>query len=395
MNILIITSRFPVPVNAGDKIRLMHIVQHLSQKHRITLFSLTDDNIPKEAIDQISQYVSECHIIKHSHFKSILGSLCGIFSAKPLQVHYYSSKAAAARLQEISQSQKFDVLICHLLRLAEYSKHVSAPIKILDLTDAISMNYKRLLDKGTRSFFLFKRWIQVFEYFKIRRYERQKTGAFDFNLLISAIDKKYLEKNGDLNKLHVVPAAVDANYFSFSNENHDSYNVIFVGKMSTVPNIDAIEFFIADIFPLVQAKVPDITLTIAGIEPGRLMSRFLDNPSVSVTGEVEDIRPYLWRAAVSICPMRLGAGSKNKILESMAVGTPVVSTTIGAEGLGLSRLAGVALCDTPNQFAAEIIRLLCDKSERQSRAISSRKAIEKWFNPQLSMQPLDDLLKME
>ncbi len=395
MKILILTSRFPFPPNSGDKIRILHFIRFLAKKHAISLFSATDKKIPSSDIAELEKDVAECRIVRLSRLKSIINCFCGLFSAKPLQVHYYKSRHFARELRRIDENKQYDVLICHLLRTAEYARLVPAKTKILDLTDAMSLNYERLVLSRPVIRFSIKKWVQTLEYERIRKYEITAVHQFDKNLLISQVDKDYLSKFVPAAKIKVVPAAIDANYFSFSNGHYDPYNIIFIGKMSTVPNIDAVLFFVREILPRIEIKEPRIRFTIAGTEPGKSILDLVENHQVIVTGAVPDIRPFLRQAAVSVCPMRLGAGSKNKIIESMAIGTPVVSTTIGAEGLGVSKRSGVAICDTPRIFADEIIAIIGDGKERRRRAELGRQTIENDFLPETSLKHLQELLQME
>lgn len=395
MKILILTSRFPYPPLSGDRIRIFHFIRELSRFHQVSLLSCTDKKILAPEINALAPYLTECELIFQSRLKSWINCIKGLFSKKPLQVHYYRSSHYKNKMQAMCLNTHYDVLLCHLLRTAEYAKYVQVDRKILDLTDALSLNYARLLKSKTGLLIAPKKWLQMFEHSRIRDYENKIAKQFDYTLLISDIDKNFLKRRIKYDSFKIVPAAVDTKYFTFSNYDYDPFNIIFTGKMNTVPNSDAILYFANKILPLIRKEIPQTMLSIVGIEPPTAVKLLSANNNIQVTGKVADIRTPLRNAAVSICPMRLGAGSKNKVIESMAIGTPVVSTSIGVEGLGLNSNDGVAIKDTAEEFAEEIISLLRDRKKREYQIKRARRTVEVRFTLEKAIEPLLEILKLE
>src|SRR5262249_37897863 len=168
-------------------------------------------------------------------------------------------------------------------------------------------------------------------------------------------------------------------------------NLVFVGSMSYLPNVDAAEFFVRDVLPLIAAEMPEVTLSIVGARPAASVQRLAADPHVRVTGLVDDVRPYYAAAAAAIVPLRIGGGVRMKILESMALGVPILSTRVGAEGLGLTDGSDLLLADTPADLAAAAIRLLGDPGLRDRLAAHARQTALRRFSWEAVVQTLEDV----
>lgn len=171
-------------------------------------------------------------------------------------------------------------------------------------------------------------------------------------------------------------------------------DLVFVGSMDYLPNIDGVQYFVREILPRLRRQRPQCTLTVAGREPdASILALAQADPGIRVTGTVADVRPYLWGSAVSIVPLRIGGGTRLKIYESMAAQTAVVSTTIGAEGLTVHPPANIRLADTPETFAAECLRLLEDPAERQAVAQAGRQLVAARFSWEQVSRQFEQILE--
>jgi glycosyltransferase involved in cell wall biosynthesis len=228
------------------------------------------------------------------------------------------------------------------------------------------------------------------------RFEKLAFGRTDAVTAVSEADAEWIRKSGSRAAVEVIENGVDLDFFT----NHETADVkedylVFTGSMDWRPNQDAAEFFVREIFPLLRAARPAIEAVFVGRNPPHHIARLGQVPGITITGTVEDIRPYIRRAAVYIVPLRVGGGSRLKILEAFAMEKPVVSTSIGAESLAVSHEKELLLADGPEQFASAIVRLLDDRALAGRLAAAGRRlVVERYGWDQLSAQLERFLIKL-
>ena len=392
MRILFLTSRSPFPPLGGERLRAFHFIKALSRNHEVTLLTFVSNKDEIESLQPISKYVERYETILLNARRSYFNCVLGLFSQKPLQVHYYRSKKMSRALRKCLGEYPIDLIFVHLARMAEYSEVMNGVPKIMDLTDALSMSYERNAACESSHRLNALNLAQRIERRRIRQYETSVIERFDCNLLISPADRDYLSQFASADKIRIIGPGVNLDYFDYSDGPYDRNTIILVGKMSTFPNRDAALYFCREVFPLVLRQLPQMTLQIVGIEPGAEIRALQRHPNIEVTGYVPDIRPHLRQAALSICPMRTGAGAKNKVLESMAIGTPVVSTTLGIEGIDLQAEHHVLLGDSAAEFAQQIGRLVAHPGLRRKLARAGRKLVEERYGWELVLEQLNNLV---
>ncbi|MDZ7268260.1 MAG: glycosyltransferase family 4 protein [candidate division KSB1 bacterium] len=393
MKILFLTSRAPYPPLGGDRLRALHVIKALSQQHRVTLLTFASSRAEAEALRPIAKYVERFETVRLQTRRSYLNCLIGLFSRTPLQVHYYRSAAMRRLIRACLQRERFDLIFVHLVRMADYIHDLDGLPKIMDLTDALSLNYERSAAFQNNQPLTAYALAQRVEKRRIRAYEARVVDWFDCNLLISPVDRDYLSRFAAADKVRVLGPVVDLGYFHFYDGPHDPDTIVFMGKMSTFPNQDAVRYFYREIFPLVRQRLPRLRLNIVGVEPSAEILALRRHPGVTVTGYVPDVRPHLQQAVLSICPMRTGAGAKNKVLESMAVGTPVVATALGVEGLAVRPGEHALLADSPQAFAAAIVRLAGNPALRRQLAHNGRALIAEKYSWELVLTQLNELVE--
>jgi glycosyltransferase involved in cell wall biosynthesis len=204
---------------------------------------------------------------------------------------------------------------------------------------------------------------------KMESYERRICRAAKHVIAVSDIDASRMKRMFGIECVSSVPTGVDVEYFAPRGDAPCVSDMVFCGSMDWLPNVDAVEYFLAEVFPLIRDKLPGATFTIAGRSPdARVLKAAQGVTGVSITGKVEDMRPYLWGAKISVVPIRIGGGTRLKIYECMAAGLPVVSTTVGAEGLRYNDGRDMVVADDPGAFASACLRLLSDDASRRSIA---------------------------
>lgn len=356
-NILVITSRFPDPPHGGDKLRILNICKNLSKENNIYLAALTDDYIKTKQINK-NFIFKEINIVYLSKFKSYLNCLLGIFSSRPLQVSYYKSTDFALVINGLLDKIEFDIVICHLIRTAPYAINFKG-IKILEMTDVISMNYKRLGE--SISGFSISKLIYSYELKKLSAYEDSIISLFSKTILVSSVDRNYLLRRLSpcASNIQILSNGVDIP--ESTNFSHPNKRIIvFIGNMDTLQNLDAVDFFIREVFIELKRIFPGLIFKIIGKISHSSRLRFESFDGVLVTGAVNSISDELKNASVGVCPMRFGAGIQNKVLEYMASSIPTVTTSLGYEGLSALIDVDIFVVDSPKDFISKLTEILSD-----------------------------------
>lgn len=383
--LLIITPRFPYPVIGGDRLRIYYICKYLSAHFRLTLLSLCEtqeevnSQIPN---DGIFERIERIYLAR---WRSKVSTLIAIPGKKPLQVAYYKSSEFQRRIEQLAPQH--DAVFAHLIRTGDAVRHLKIP-KFLEMTDAISLNYSRI-SKGSRQFSDLRSKIYRLESARLDKYERETVDFFDHSFLVSSIDRDYLY-SGNVKRLSKVTVASNGVDFSALPYNFTKNfgDLIFIGNITSLQNLDAALYFSHDIFPLIKQKYPNIKLRVIG-RIGTAEKATLEKiDGVLVTGEIESISRAAEGGAVGLCPIRLGAGVQNKVLEYMALGLPTVSTPIGLEGFEARNGHELLVANDATSIADAIINLLNDRTFAESIAVAARNYVELHHSWESKLEPM-------
>jgi len=386
MKILYLTPRFPYPPDRGDKLKEFNLIKCLSRNNSISLLSFAEQK-EEHFITHVKDYCEKVHIIPHSKYEGYLKAIFSLFTFQPLQVAYYGSRRMKSLFEDLREKENYDVVLVQLIRMAPYlSKYMGK--KVLAIEDAISLVLRR---RYQRSYGL-ERLVWYLEYLKVRRLERKMLDKFDSFTVVSKRDKKVFEGYSGYDRIFAIPNGVDIDYFSYRSPPTENNNLVFVGNISVPHNIDAVTFFANQIFPLIKREMPQVKFYIVGANPHKKVRNLANNQDIFVTGFVEDFRSYLYNAVCFVCPLRFGAGIQNKILEAMACGTPMVTTTIGAEGIDAITEDAVVIKDDPKEFASAVIHLILDYEKRKDISIRAREIIERNYSWAETVNRLEKLL---
>jgi len=381
--LLFITTKYPLPLTSGDRLRAYNFLQILSKEFDIDLlvFEKPPENKNTEVLP-----VHNIFYVPISPLERKIDFVAGMIRGLPIQVAYYTHRKVANKIKEIIGS--YDILFCHLARTAEYAKDISLP-KILDYSDSFSLLYApHQRQKG------FWGWFSFFEYPRMKAYEKKISQRFDTCLIASERDANWLKDHCGVarEKIHVVPNGVPENSLQQNRVEPAKPTLIFSGNMNYYPNVDAITFFVKNIFPDIAAHVPDVCLYIVGAYPSKEV-RALASERIMVTGYVDNMSEYIKRATLAIAPLRIASGIQNKILEALAVGVPVVASRAAADGLGLTPAmrSGVIVSSCEN-MAGAIISLLRDPDKRVQLEQDAHEFISKQYTQASISKKLFDLV---
>jgi len=375
MNILYLAHRIPYPPNKGDKIRSFHQIKHLSQRHTVHLACLMDEKEDAQYIKDLGQYCASVEVVYRKPTVTKLLAASALLTNKPLSVVSFYSWELQEKINRKIATEKFDVIFVFSSAMAEYVRYVDHIPKMIDFVDVDSEKWRLYADY--RPFPL--SWIYRMEARRLADYEREIANTFNHSIFISQKEASFLQEQACVRSVSVVPNGVDQQYFFPREEERptSSMDVVFVGMMDYFPNVDAVLYFCQDIFPRIQASVPTVRFSIVGRNPKRAVKKLMREPHIIVTGSVPDVRPYLTRAAVAVAPFRIARGIQNKVLEAMAMGVPVVGTSLAFQGLGISPQDGIRQMDDPDQFAQAVITLLKDHQEQRSCVRRARQYVER------------------
>ncbi|HKP71495.1 MAG TPA: glycosyltransferase [Pyrinomonadaceae bacterium] len=383
MEILWLKTGLLHPVDTGGKIRTYHMLRELKREHRITYLTLDDGSAGKDARERAEEYCHELVCVPHrtrakfsAGFYVELGR--NLFSSLPYFMKKYESAGMRREIEERTQARQFDVLVCDFLVPAINVPERVPCASVLFQHNVEAMIWRRHYEVQTnpvKKLYLYGQWL------KSRAYERVVCGRFDGVVAVSREDAETMRRDYGVKAVADVPTGVDTDYFRPRGEERvEPHAMVFTGSMDWLPNEDAIRYFTEEIMPRVRAEVPDATLTVVGRNPyPSLLELSRRDPSVIVTGRVEDVRPFMERAPVYIVPLRVGGGTRLKIYEAMAMEKAIVSTRVGAEGLPVEDGKELLLADTPEDFAAAVVRLMRDDAAARELGARAGRTVRERF----------------
>ncbi len=393
MNILFLAHRLPYPPDKGDKIRSFNILKYLSRKHDVTLSCLVDSKHDLKYIGDLEQYCETVDWVSiHPWFRRLF-SLKALFARKTLSVAYFYSRSLQRKIDQRLRETPFDLIFAYSSQMAEYVKSVPNIKRVIDLVDVDSRKWQQY---ATYQNSLFYKWIYALESRRLAAYEAWVARTFDCSILVSDAEANTFRRQiCDNGKIAAIHNGVDCDFFSpghthISNGRKPHRPVIlFTGAMDYYPNIDAVQWFLHEIFPLIKRSVAQVQFYIVGRNPGQDIKKLHTGDDVVVTGYVKDIREYFDKADVFVASFRIACGIQNKILEALAMRLPVVATSIGAEGLKMKNCP-VIETDWPDDFARETV--VCLQSSQDLPDDSLRQWVIEHYDWQRNLSDLDKLL---
>lgn len=354
MKILVVLSRFPYPLEKGDKLRAYHQLKQLSKKNEIVLFALSDTRINEEAAAHLKPFCSDIKIVNLSFMTIAFNLFRTLFKSFPFQSGYFYSPKTRQQFDAFVSKHKPGHIYCQLIRTAEYVKCSTIP-KTLDYMDAFSKGLERRISSAP---FYWKPFLKI-EYKRLLKYEREIFSCFQNKTIISSQDKNLIPHPGK-EEIVVISNGVNTDYFK-PMERKKEFDILFNGNMNYPPNIESAEYLVKQILPLVRKEKPGVNVLISGATPSKKVLN-LQSANVTVTGWVDDVRENFAKSRILVAPMLTSIGLQNKLLEAMAMQVPCITSTLANNALGAEDGKNILIADTPEVYAMRILSLLKEEN---------------------------------
>ena len=422
MRILFLTPQLPYPPRQGTTLRNYNLITNLATRHEIHLLSFvhSQDEISQATpLRQHCQHIETVLAPSRSPWKRFLSLF---LSPLPDMALRLPSAEFGAKLKACLEREWFDVVQVEGIEMAQawmgwkldhetglpplnvrrQTSNIQYPISIFDDHNAEYVLQKRAFETDIRHP---TRWIAAFYSFiqwkKLSRYEGMICQLADGVVAVSEADKQALQRLVPGLEVTVVPNGVDIEFYNAQTSTANSQlamgyrSLVFTGKMDFRPNVDAVLWFYREVLPLIQREVPDVHFYIVGQSPHRRVLHLADDPAVIVTGYVDDVRPYIAGATIYVVPLRIGGGTRLKVLEAMAMSKAIVSTSLGCEGFeDLISGQQLLLADTPEEFARRVIELLDDAPRRERLGRAARRFVEERYDWRIIVPRLEQLYEL-
>ncbi len=396
MKTLILAPFSPYPLIFGGAIRLYNFIRMFSEISELTLLayaSTPDTDLSEINLRAYCKEVIFVHSRPLNKQKKWVLQARSFLSLKSFQYFSHYSTDFQEAFDDLMLKGEFDCIITDFSQMGHFSYRYRPLLKVLDLHN---IEYE-LLSRRAR---VESRWLKklalTIETWKFKREELKICKQFDLIFTASERERQQLSQVIPDVKIEALPNSVDTDYFALRPPDTAEYapnEIVFIGTTHVDANRDGVCYFVDKIFPLIEAKVPDVHFTIVGGNPPKVISDYAQRPNITVTGFVEDVRPYMARAIVQVVPLRSGGGTRLKVLEGLSFGIATVSTSVGTEGIDVVDYQHVLLADTPQDFADRVVEILGSRNLQNHLRNRGRELVEKKYSWQAVGKDLELYIK--
>ena len=403
MRILWLSHLVPYPPKGGVLQRSYNLVRETCKHHDLTLLAFIQSDLIKsrlsamdtglaEAHQHLSEFCDQVEFIEipceNSKYGKHLLALKSLFTIDPYTVNWLKSDLMLSAIRQINNIAQFDLVHFDTISLGSY---ISEFVDIPKVLDHHNIESHMMLRRAEQEKNLFLRLYYYQEGKKLLHYEKNICPQFDLHLTCSSLDSNHLAKIDSSLAITEIPNGVDINYFYPQLENETTKHLIFAGALNWYPNRDAMLFFAREIWPLLKKKIPDITMNVVGSSPPtELLDLASKDDYFKVHGFVDDVREYISRAAIYVCPIRDGGGTKLKILDAFSMGMATVAHPVACEGIDVSDGENVLLASSAEEFVYKIELLLTETDKRRSIGLKARNLAERKYDFTLIGEKLSD-----
>ena len=402
MKILFLAHRTPYPPNKGDKIRAFHFLSHLAKSHEVTLVYWVDD-IRDLNHTQFLRSICRGEVlpVRLNRLAAMVRAVFALLAGRSFTEGFYGGSPFQRAVNTALRSGPFDAVLVFSSAVAAYAENIPSKSKVVDFVDVDSDKWGQLAEASPFPI----SWLYRHEQRCLSRFEVAVSSWASQSLFVSLPEAELFRKNGGKGLIDYLPNGADLDLRRLPLVQVPFHGtelsrkvpaigpkLIFVGTMDYFPNVDAVEYFASEIFPLIRREFPKAEFEIVGRHPTKAVRRLSRLDGVRVIGEVPEVRSLLIQADVSVAPMRIARGVQNKVLEAMALGIPVVATPLAIEGIEVSNEQEVLIGTRPDEFAGQVVRLLRDVELRRSLTKRAWNKMNQFYNWGVSGAKLEGLL---
>lgn len=399
MRLVWLSHLIPYPPRGGGRQRTFSLLRHISRKYETTFVAL---NLLGESKRQLEEYKAEfkklCAQVEfwETPFRWQGPRWWAQLPFSPFYYQHYPARSLwsphlNAHWRKILDTHRGELVNFETIDLALYFPAAEGFCRVLNHQNCESAMAERRAENATNP--LTKAYLHS-QALKIARLERSWCPQFDTNLAVSELDAERLRSRCPGSHFHVVENGTDLEYFTPSDISPEPKSLVFAGGLSWYPNVSAVRFFTGEIWPMLKRRCPGIRLYLAGRSPADSVIEIARrDPDITLVSDPEDIRPWIWKAAVYVCPIRDGGGTRLKILDALALGKAVVSTSIGYEGLKVNPEEDILVADTAPEFARQVLRLLGDAGLRARLGANGRRLVERLYGWEAISRHLDQAFR--
>jgi glycosyltransferase involved in cell wall biosynthesis len=390
MRVLLLTQVLPYPPDSGPKVKTYYVLKYLARQHDVTLVSFVRDSDKPEYIRHLEGLCERVITvpITRSPVRDLRFMGQSLLTGQPWMMLRDERDEMRQVLKDLAATTHFDVVHADQTNMGQYALPFTDSRTVLDLHNALWVLYKRLSE--TLPLTKPMRYILIRDWRLLKRYEGELCRNFDAVTAVTEEDRRWLVEAGARPDMPVIPIAIDTDEQSQIARKPSGPHIVHIGTMYWPPNIDGITWFLDEIYPLIKQQVPDVRCTLIGARPpASIVERAQTDPSLTVTGYVEDPLPYLADSSMMVVPLRAGGGMRVKILTALSQGIPMVSTTVGCEGIAVKNGEDILIADDPQGFADASVRLLNDAILNERITANGRKTAENSYDYRQACKPLD------
>lgn len=410
MKLLFLAHRIPYPPNKGDKIRSYHELRALTERgHEVHLLAFADDVCDLHHQVDLARWCASVRIVRLRKFWAKLRALLTVLTSRPLSLGYFGSWRMRRLVKQAIERQNFDAVFVYSSAMAQYVPADWRSRTVVDLVDVDSEKWREFAERTSPP----HSWLYAIEAGRLKKHELEIVADFANSILTTRREADLLSELDEFTRrarLRIITNGVDLDYFQPEpsapavgkvirhpsagwREIGSTPKLAFIGAMDYYANIEAAEWFVNEVFPLIREREPQAEFFIVGSNPTAEIKNLAERPGVIATGTVRDIRPYLMNATACVVPLRVARGVQNKLLEAMACGKAVVATSEAAAGLRVAHEEQLLLADSPTDFAAAVLETMRDENLRERLGWQARRFVETEHDWRPVLQKLTELIE--
>ncbi|MCC6499792.1 MAG: glycosyltransferase [Anaerolineales bacterium] len=374
MNILFLSRWYPYPTNNGSKLRIYNLLRGLSRHHTLTLLSFSDQPPTESDAAAVKSVSKEAHVVPWREFDpNSARARAGLFSLKPRSLVDTFSPEMAGKITQILNERNFDLIIASQFAMAAYYPYFGDTPALFEELE-LGLAYEDTHQSGGWA----RRVLRRLTWFKFHFYLSRLLKHIRSVSVVSEKERELVERNFSASgNISVIPNGMDLGEYEAVTATPQPQTMIFTGSFRYRVNYEAMVWFIGEVLPLILEQIPSAELIVTG---DHLNLPLPSNANVRLTGYVDDVRQWIANSSVALVPIWSGGGTRLKALEAMALGTPVVATSKGAEGLNANHGQNLLIADTPQEFARCVIRLMNDRAFAQQVASDARQFVKSRYD---------------